>query len=509
MALPINIDDLINARTVESVRIEFKKGWNPEEVIHTMCAYANDIKEYGSGYIIVGIEESNGNPILPPAGLNPNQLDKIQKEFINLCHQIQPNIYPVIEPIEFMGEYIIIIWVTTGEERPYSAPSTLGGKAIRKIYVRPSSASIPASTLIENRLRELAAYRHFDDRINMQANIDDLDLGLIQAYLQEVKSNLYSESTKLTLSEIATKMQIVRGPKENLRPLNVGLLLFNKRPDKFFSGCITNLIEFEDEAGIKYSEKNFTGPIHTQIKDITSYLKTNIIKQYIKKSEIKLEVDKFFNFPYQALEEAIVNSLYHRSYENPTPNEIRIYRSFKKSPTRTDDPRRIEILSYPGPLPPIDEQALIDLKITARNYRNIKLGDWLKNLRLAEKYATGIPTIVASLSENGSPSPILTTDESRSYFLVTIKMHESTPNEEETYVSELVRVSLTNQQQNILEILQYEPSSEDDLIKKLDQDIASDLKYLNEKEIVSFKIFGDIKIVFITKRGSDALNNSF
>jgi ATP-dependent DNA helicase RecG len=47
MALPINIDDLVNSRTVESVRIEFKKGWNPEEIIRTMCAFANDINEYG------------------------------------------------------------------------------------------------------------------------------------------------------------------------------------------------------------------------------------------------------------------------------------------------------------------------------------------------------------------------------------------------------------------------------------------------------------------------------
>ena len=38
--LPINIDDLINARTVEWERLEFKEGWNPEDVLHTMCAFA-------------------------------------------------------------------------------------------------------------------------------------------------------------------------------------------------------------------------------------------------------------------------------------------------------------------------------------------------------------------------------------------------------------------------------------------------------------------------------------
>lgn len=181
MALPINIEDIVNAKTVESVRIEFKRGWNPEEVIHTVCAYANDINEYGSGYLIIGIDEQNGTPILPPHGVQQNQIDKIQKEFMELCFKIQPNIFPIIEPIEYQERHIIVIWVTTGEERPYTAPSTVGKKAQRRIYVRPASVTIPANPLLEDQLRELSAYKHFDDRVNTKADIDDLDLGLIRA----------------------------------------------------------------------------------------------------------------------------------------------------------------------------------------------------------------------------------------------------------------------------------------------------------------------------------------
>ncbi|NCN65108.1 MAG: hypothetical protein GW904_06285 [Candidatus Altiarchaeum hamiconexum] len=47
MALPININDLITGQTVEWERIEFKEGWNPEEVILTICAFANDINNWG------------------------------------------------------------------------------------------------------------------------------------------------------------------------------------------------------------------------------------------------------------------------------------------------------------------------------------------------------------------------------------------------------------------------------------------------------------------------------
>ena len=54
MSLPINIEDLLNQRKVESNRIEFKKGWNPVALYHTICAFANDFDNLGGGYILVG-----------------------------------------------------------------------------------------------------------------------------------------------------------------------------------------------------------------------------------------------------------------------------------------------------------------------------------------------------------------------------------------------------------------------------------------------------------------------
>lgn len=55
MALPLNIDDLIHQRKVESARIEYKKDWNPEKVLHSVCAFANDIDNWGGGYIIIDL----------------------------------------------------------------------------------------------------------------------------------------------------------------------------------------------------------------------------------------------------------------------------------------------------------------------------------------------------------------------------------------------------------------------------------------------------------------------
>lgn len=73
MALPVNIKDLVHGRTVEWERLEFKQGWNPEEVMHCLCAFANYLNNWGCGYIIIGIAENDGQPVFPPVGLQQNQ----------------------------------------------------------------------------------------------------------------------------------------------------------------------------------------------------------------------------------------------------------------------------------------------------------------------------------------------------------------------------------------------------------------------------------------------------
>ena len=58
MALPLNIDDLIHQRKVESARIEYKKDWNPEKVLHSVCAFANDMPHSKqNGYLLVGVHD--------------------------------------------------------------------------------------------------------------------------------------------------------------------------------------------------------------------------------------------------------------------------------------------------------------------------------------------------------------------------------------------------------------------------------------------------------------------
>lgn len=51
MALPLNIEELIHGKTIEWERLEYKKGWNPEVIVRPMCAFANDLNNWGGGLL--------------------------------------------------------------------------------------------------------------------------------------------------------------------------------------------------------------------------------------------------------------------------------------------------------------------------------------------------------------------------------------------------------------------------------------------------------------------------
>ena len=59
-----------------------------------------------------------------------------------------------------------------------------------------------------------------------------------------------------------------------------------------------------------------------------------------------------------------------------------------------------------------------------RRYRNRRIGEFLKELELAEGRSTGIPKILRAMQQNGSPVPVFESDEDRTWFLVRLPVHE-------------------------------------------------------------------------------------
>ncbi len=418
MALPINIEDLLNKRKVESNRIEFKGGWNPDKIYHTISAFATDLENTGGGYILVGVEEENGMAIRPVKGIPEEEIDKILKDMVGYDAKIYPPYLCKVSPEEVDGKTILIIWVPTGVNRPYSVmESVVAKKSVAKFYIRSKSSTIEAKGEILDEVRDLANRVPFDDRGNDAIKIDDISGIRVYEYLKTVNSKLVDQFGRKSLLEILDEMDLLVGPVENRQIKNVAAMMFCDHPEKFFPVTQVDIVHFPEGSienpDLMIEVPKITGPVPKIINETLSYLRINVIKQRITKPSNNEKSIKVFNYPYQAFEEAVVNALYHRDYREREPVEITI------------EPTHIDILSYAGPDRSISSEAIREAKkLKARRYRNRRLGDFLKELDLTEGRATGIPTIQKHLKLNGNKSAVIETDDDRTYFLLTIPCRE-------------------------------------------------------------------------------------
>lgn len=415
MSLPINVADLLHGTSVEWERLEFKKGWNPLDTLHTLAAFANDFHNFGGGYVIIGVAEKGGQPLLPPAGLKPAEIDRIQKEVLNLGHSaIQPSYHPIAMPYTVSGRRILILWAPGGQTRPYKAKLSLAKDAREFGYfIRRGSSTVRARGADEAELFSLAATVPFDDRVNQQARVEDLDRDLMRTFLEAVGSDLAVEASTLPLGELGRRMNVVGGPPEAPFPRNVGLMMFNPQPYRFFPAMQIDVVWFPKEGpgGDKFSEKVFQGPLPRMTRDALDYIKRNFISETIIKHRNRAESTRVENFPYTAVEEAVVNAVYHRAYDVREPVEVRI--------TRDD----LVVLSYPGPDRSVRLEQLRAGRAQPRRYRNRRIGEFLKELEFTEGRATGIPKILRAMRENGSPPPEFEFDDDHSYFMVRLPAH--------------------------------------------------------------------------------------
>lgn len=415
MSILINIEDLLSGEIVEGARLELKAGWNPTSIMRSVCAFANDFENEGSGYIVVGVEEVDGKPVRPVIGFNEQTFEKVQRELISLCRLIQPNYNPRISLETIDGKKVLVIWVPAGSNRPYKVPDDVLAK--QKVFnhrIRQYSSSVIPNKEQELELIQLTAQVPFDDQVNTQASIQDLNYSLMREHLAETNSKLYDESTAMSVEELADRMNLSEGSKEHLFPKNIGLLLFSDHIHNYFPFAKIEVVEFPNGLeGDSFKEKSFTGPIQKQLSDVLSYIKTSVIEKKVIKLSNEAKTKIIYNYPFDALEEAIPNAVYHRNYELREPIEIRIL------------PEAIEIISYNGVDPSIKQIDFEKGRIRARRYRNRRIGEFLKELRLTEGKGTGIPRIIKTLQLNGSEKAEYVTDEpDRRHFIIEMPIHD-------------------------------------------------------------------------------------
>ena len=436
--LPINITELLEQNRIESNRIEYKKGWNPTAIYHTICAFANDFENLGGGYIVVGVETDNetGKVIRPVCGIAEEELDKIQQTMVGFNNKFIPYYQPPISVEEIDGKKVFVIRVSRGQNRPYTIPIDVTAKQSNPaFYVRSGTSSIVAKGEVLDELRDMASRIPFVERGNPRIKLSDISRIHLKDYLLKVNSRLREVdlSSDANLMDVLEQMDLLDGPTESRMIKNVAAMMFCRHQEQFFPVTLARMAIFHE--GREKNPNNFKafpiikGTVPEMIDKVLETLKVNVIQERIIKPKDDARSIRFFNYPYQALEEAVVNAFYHRDYQVYEPVEITI------------EPHRISILSFSGPDRSISMQSIKEARsLRSRRYRNRRLG-FLNGLNLSEGWATGIPTIQNELEKNGSPYATIETDEGRTFFLIDVPCHPEFLKKEEVVTTLLQPVS--------------------------------------------------------------------
>ena len=171
----------------------------------------------------------------------------------------------------------------------------------------------------------------------------------------------------------------------------------------------------EGAGGEKFTEKEFRGPLPRMLRKALDYIRRNYISETVIKHHDRAEATRVENFPSPAIEEAVVNAIYHRGYNVREPVEVRISRD------------ELIVLSYPDPDRSIRLAQLRAGKAISRRYRNRRIGEFLKELDFTEGRSTGIPKIMRAMKVNGSPPAEFEFDEDHSYFMVRLPVQPDAP----------------------------------------------------------------------------------
>ncbi len=413
--LPINLDDLLHNRGVESERVEFKKSWDEvsvgPQVLRTICAFANDLHNLNGGYVVLGVAERDGRAILPPEGLSESDSAAAESWIRGNCNRLDPPCAPLLSRETVEGRSILVVWAPASDTKPHRAPNRHGQP---RFWVRVGSETVDAEQRgdLARQLIDQTARVPWDDRRAHDARVEDLRETKVREFLRDVGSGLIDEPDG---REIYRRMRIVARANGHETPRNVGLLFFSNSPEQWFRGASIEVVQFAaDRAGDVLEERTFRGGLADQLRDCLNYLE-NLSASHLQKQPDRSQVRGWVSYPLPALRETLVNALYHRGYDADQPEPVKVYLH----------PDRIEVISYPGPVPGIETAHFgADVRVPPEPpARNRRIGEFLKELKLAEGRHTGLPKVFRAMAENGSPAPTFDFDETRTWFRATLPAH--------------------------------------------------------------------------------------
>jgi len=363
----------------EGQELEFKRSLaERKEILETISAFANS----NGGRIFIGIEENKDGSVKEIVGI------KIRgREIENMSNDIKQNtdsvVYPSIEVKEIEGKPVLVVEVKESPLKPVFVK--IGGIPVAFKRVGKTNQKMDANEL----RRVISEGREFlwDSQVCEEASLDDIDEEKVKWFLRKAKyERNFDVDPETPVDEALERLELMK--EEQLT--NAAVLLFGKKPQRFFLKAKTRCARFKGTEPLEFIDmKVFGGNVIDQRDDALGFVKEHI-KLHAK--IVGTERKEDWEYPIEAVREAISNAICHRDYEISSNVQIRIF----------DD--RLEVWGC-GPLPkPLRVE---DLKRKHPSVlRNDLIGSCFFLIKFIEEWGTGTNRIINECLNHGLPEPL-------------------------------------------------------------------------------------------------------
>ena len=351
----------------ESISLEFKEKFD-ERTIESAAAFANT----KGGIILIGISDRG-------------EIKGIQigKETIqNWANQIsqitEPRLIPEIELYEEEQKKVAAILI---KEFPLK-PVSVKGRCYRR--VENSNRIMPAQEIAQMHFHSTGM--SWDKLPARDATLEDIDFEKVKRYIKKAndagRRKIEDDEEPLKVLE---KLELINDGK----PTWGAILLFRKGPTRFLSQAAIHCGRFKEET-LVIDDRMIEVNIIEQIDESMDFIHKNINVKFIMTG--RPEREQVWDYPLEALREAIINAVCHRDYTILSNIEVRIY----------DDKL---IVWSPGGLPSgitLDEL----YSPHSSKLRNKGIAEVFYDIELIEQWGSGIEKMRKACRNAGLPEPV-------------------------------------------------------------------------------------------------------
>lgn len=372
----------------ESEIIEFKESLQlKNEIGETVSAFSNS----RGGIVLIGIADTER---IIGVEIGKNTMEEIANY---IKRNTDPQVFPSIGIEKIKEKRIIVIEVQEGKEKPVFFGDRVY-KRVGKTNQRISSSEIRKLALEGRKV-------YWDELICEEASLRDIDEKKVRLFLRKAEFERRLEiDTTISVKEVLKRLNLIKDNKIT----NASILLFGQNPQRVFLQAEVRCARFKGTEPLEFIDmKVFGGNIIAQREDSLEF-----VKEHIKlHAEIQgTERVERWEYPIEAIREAITNAICHRDYEISSNVQVRIF----------DD--RIEVWGC-GPLPvPLTVE---DLKRKHDSVlRNPLIGKCFFLIKYIEQWGTGTNRIIKGCLNHGLPEPLF--EEIAGNLVVTFRKYRVT-----------------------------------------------------------------------------------